>query len=295
MPPATLSIHAEPIRTGLQPRSLGGLVDLRAPSFRAALVVEGALRLEYGGEPEEAEGPVLVWLPQRAGDRLAALPGSVGAHLALDDTALANAIGAKPEAADLRLLASGVCKLPLADAPGLLADLSAAFDMILSEAAAQRPGSLTIVEAQVRVILVLLWRHAAQPQDVRAAQGAAGLILQRFRQLLETHFRDRWTVARYAGELGITADRLHDICVRSLGTPPLRLIHARLAHEAEALLARSSLSVDQIAAFLGFRSAAQFSRFFKRMAGLPPAAFRASARRSPRDAAPSARSYAEWP
>jgi AraC family transcriptional activator of pobA len=109
------------------------------------------------------------------------------------------------------------------------------------------------------------------PQETRS-QGFGDINV--FRNLVEAHFRARWTARHYAEEMGITYDRLHDLCVRLVGKPPARLIRERSLHEARVLLQRTSLSSERIAAMLGFSSASQFNHFFKSMAGETPGAYR---------------------
>ncbi|MEM9011396.1 MAG: AraC family transcriptional regulator [Pseudomonadota bacterium] len=296
MTPTAPTLHAERVRCGLQPRILGGLVRFRTRAWRVLLLQAGTAEILEDGEVLSLGAPALLWQPWEPGMRLRVLPGTVGAHLQLDDRVQSHAIGHSPEAADLRLLARARTLLDLRDRPTLLAEATAAFDSILREWQGAARGAETVIEAQLRILLVLLWRHAARQAAPRDQAAAATQILQRFRQLLEIHVRDRWGVGDYARALGITPDRLHDIATRSVGKPPLRLVHERTAWEAEQLLARTSQTVDQIAAHLGFRSAAQFSRFFRAMAGAPPGAYRRllSAERESRGGRRST-AFADWP
>ena len=294
--PQAVPFHAEMIQCGLQDRVLGGLVDLHVRSWWVILLDSGQVVITRDGTTMTVTGPALLWLPWDRSQRIRAKAGTVGGHLVMGETSLANAIGVKPEAADLRVLAARAIHLPFEGRDTLHRDIAGCFDLILREAQGNAPGSATVIEAQVRVMLVMLWRYAARPDDLRQAGANTSLILQQFRQALETHFRDRWTVASYADALNMSPDRLHDICQRTLGKPPLRLIHERLGYEAQVLLERSSMTLDQIAEFLGFRSAAQFSSFFKTLRGIPPGAWRRNARST--DDKPGARvsqSYADWP
>ena len=128
------------------------------------------------------------------------------------------------------------------------------------------------------------------------APGPATRRLLRFRQLVEAQFRQHWTVARYATELGLSADGLHDLCTRTLARTPLALLHQRVGREACGLLAGTDLSVERLATELGFGSSSHFSRFFKRLMGVGPRAWRDKARSqaaSGRPLEPS--SYADWP
>ena len=294
--PQPVPFHAELIQCGLQDRVLGGLVDLHVRSWWVILLESGQAVITRDDGAVTVTGPALLWLPWDRSARIRAKAGTVGGHLVMGETSLANAIGVKPEAADLRVLAARPFHLPLQGRAALHRDIAGCFDMILREAAGDAPGSATVIEAQVRVMLVMLWRHAARPDDLRQAGANTSLILQQFRHLLETHFRDRWTVARYADALNISADRLHDICKRTLGKPPLRLIHERLGYEAQVLLERSSMTLDQISDFLGFRSAAHFSSFFKNLRAIPPGIWRRQVRSADdKSGERLTRSYADWP
>lgn len=291
-----VAFHAERIPSGLQDKILGGLVDLHARSWWVILLDSGQITISRANGTTTIRGPALLWLPWDRDQRIRAKAGTVGGHLVMGETTLANAIGINPEAAQLRVLSERQMHLLLETLAPLHRDIAHCFDLILRESAARAPGFTTMIEAQVRMILLMLWRHTAQPDELHHRGANTTLILQQFRHALETHFRERWTVGRYARTLNVSSDRLHDICQRSLGKPPSRLIHERLGYEAQILLERSSMTLDQIAEFLGFRSAAQFSNFFKTLYGAPPGSWRRTMRRSDRAAGGGdRRSYADWP
>lgn len=293
---AATQFYSETIRCGLQDRIIGGLVDLHEQSWRIILLQSGEVELGHDDGTTSVSVPSLIWQPLSSSTRIRVRAGSTGAHLMLGERGLSNAVGRKPEAAELRVMAGDQVIMPLSEVSQTAADIVRAFDLLLREGQSVDPGSETIIEAQVRVLLVLLWRHATRAGQLQTAEAHASQILQRFRQLLEIHFRDRWAVGAYAEALGITSDRLHDTCTRVLGKPPLRLIHERTIFEAQSLLTRSSRTVDQISGHLGFHSSAQFSKFFRSIVGMPPGGFR----RAKRSEAPSSRtldqdSYADWP
>lgn len=151
-------------------------------------------------------------------------------------------------------------------------------------------------EAFLTLILIETCRLAHPNHSMPADEPGSTNLLFRFRQLVERHFRSQRSIAAYAGDLGITPDRLHDICRRTTGRAPLQLVHERLTREAALQLERSARTVQEIAETLGFRDATYFSHFFKRQTGLPPAAYRQRARMSggePRVAVTA--TYADWP
>jgi len=284
-------MHADIIRPSLRDIFVGGLVELGSRSVIVVMLEEGELAAETGDGLRRFVAPCLLWMPFERSSRMRARAGSAGSYVVAGEATIANAIGRRAEAADLRLIADRTIHLDMHDRQTLARESQACFAIILREASQAAPGGEAVVEAQLRTLLVWLWRDTAGGAAPALSRGGAGQVLMRFRHAVETHFRDRWPVARYAAELGVSADRLHEICSRELGRPPLRLIRERTNHEAQQLLARSAQTTDQIAAHLGFRSASQFRAFFRTMNDIPPGSFRRAVRR--RETEPV--SYADWP
>ncbi|MYM54948.1 helix-turn-helix domain-containing protein [Thalassovita mangrovi] len=291
-----VQFHAELVRGGLQNRVVGSGGTGAGPRWLLVYVSSGTLELSGPAERREIPGPALLWQPVDPAVRISFFAGSVGAHLLIGELGLSAAVGSKPEAAEMRLMADRPHVLPLDGQGAVNTNITQAFNVILAEIAAAQPGMETIIEAQLRFLLVLIWRHVSMTSD-RIARGAAQtVLLRRFRQLVEAHFRQRWKVADYARDLGTTADRLHAICRNTLGSSPLQLIHDRTIYEAQSLLDRSNMTIDQIADSLGFNSAAQFNKFFSTNAGMPPGRYRKLLRDSAADAKPQGMAgFTDWP
>jgi AraC family transcriptional activator of pobA len=119
--------------------------------------------------------------------------------------------------------------------------------------------------------------QSAPGQGGGAGTRRAGQI-ERFRALVDAHFRERWAVERYAGELALTAGQLSRLCRETLGMSSLEVVNARVLHEAERELVYSTLGVKQIAGLLGFDDEAYFGRFFRKHSGKTPTEFRQAAR-----------------
>lgn len=294
--PVQSTVYAETFRSALQDRFLGGLVRFPGRSWQSVLVSSGSVTRMAGDVEDIVVAPAILWAPRDEAVRLKARAGSHGAILTLGEVTLANAIGHKPEAAALRMMSARRMVIGLGGNPVIHASLENCYTAILQELEGGIAGMDTVIEAQIRILLVSLWRATATERHEDYTTAASIQILENFRQMVETHLRERWSVQRYAQELGISADRLHDICTRHLGKPPMRLIHERLTHEAQMLLERSFQTLDQLADYLGFRNTPQFSVFFKAQTGLPPGAFRrAIQRKDPGADVLQTRSYADWP
>ena len=253
------------------------------------------------GEVRHSEGelalraPDFLWLPAGTARSLRVEAGSAGVAVGVSDSLLAASIGDQADSAALRQVSARLCSFGAPEAPAreeLLRSLLA----IEAEARRGAGGAWHYLAAQLTIVLVMLWRIAGRDAGTMHASGPATLRLQRFRHLVEAQFREHWTMARYASELSTSADRLHDLCVRTLARTPIALVHKRLAREACLLLSGSELSIERLAGELGFSSASHFSRFFKRWMSVGPKAYREQSRAL----AASGRSlplasYADWP
>lgn len=114
--------------------------------------------------------------------------------------------------------------------------------------------------------------RASEPHGQRALDH-----VQRFRHAIARRFREQPSMAACADELGITPTQLNRACQQVLGHNALGVLHARLLLEAQRELAYTTMSVKQIAFGLGFADAGYFTRFFQRLTGEPPSAWRAAA------------------
>ncbi|MCX7257905.1 MAG: helix-turn-helix domain-containing protein [Polaromonas sp.] len=104
--------------------------------------------------------------------------------------------------------------------------------------------------------------------------------IEKFRALVNAHFKKHLPMAFYASQLGVTPGQLSRLCREVLGTSSLALINARLIHEAQRDLVFTSSSIQQLADALGFADEAYFGRFFRKHTGLTPREFRAKALQS---------------
>jgi AraC family transcriptional activator of pobA len=135
--------------------------------------------------------------------------------------------------------------------------------------------------------LALLTAVLVQVARVSAVQSAAGgdpysrkvQQVERFKALVEEHFRERWAVARYAATLNVSAGQLGRLTREVLGCSPLDAVNQRIVREAQRELVHASSGVKQVAAALGFDDDAYFGRFFKKHTGLRPGEFRQAGRR----------------
>lgn len=288
-------------QSGLQDRIIVAPFSGVGGSWQLIYIQSGALELtlaEPSGEDVSTQmtAPAFLCQPVKPRQSIKLLAGSSGTHFAVDEAGMIAAVGSRPEAVELRMMISATASLSLEGHPEEATMAAKSLNAIAAEIEGGLPGHQTIVEAELRCLLVRLWRHGYHASHTVSSDGPQTILLRRFRQLVEAQYRKRWQVQDYAAALGTTADRLHNIATKSLGRSPLNLIHERSQREAKALLTRSNMTVEQIAAYLGFSTAAQFSAFFRNQEGQAPGRYRTDHVVSRQDVAklPSF-SFTDWP
>ncbi|WP_051301665.1 helix-turn-helix domain-containing protein [Sedimenticola selenatireducens] len=126
----------------------------------------------------------------------------------------------------------------------------------------------------VQLLGIWLERNAPSIVDTVNLQNRGAEYFSRFSHFINRDFMKQRTVESYAEELGITASYLNNLCRQMVNKNALQLIHERVLLEAKRNLIYTVQSVSQISYGLGFNDPAYFSRFFKRLTGQPPKAFR---------------------
>lgn len=259
--------------------------DFGHPSF--AVVIEGACRLTLDGEPE---------LRLRAGD-FVLLPTTPGftmtgfepvAPQPIDPYAAAAAgpgeirHGRQSGPPDLRIL-GGYFVFDGEDA-GLLASLlpalvhvrgaprlSALVELLIDEAAQERPGRELVLGRLVEVLLVEALRLS--PASDAPAGLLRGLSDARLAQALRRMHAEParpWTMRQLAREAALSRSAFFDRFNRQVGAPPMEYLLSWRMALAKDLLRRQRLDIAQVAERVGYGSASTFSTAFSRHVGQPP-------------------------
>lgn len=99
-------------------------------------------------------------------------------------------------------------------------------------------------------------------------------ISSHFFYLAHTHCREQHKVEWYAKQIGIAPDTLSTALKRTHGHTASSILMNMLAKEAKVYLNNASFSIQQIAEILGFADQSAFGKFFKRIYGISPNAYR---------------------
>lgn len=109
--------------------------------------------------------------------------------------------------------------------------------------------------------------------SVKPVRDSGGLYEQ-FLHLLEDNRALKRTVGYYAGLLHTTPQNLNNACRKSVDRPATEVLGDFLMSEAKRLLLYTNGSVAEISFELDFKDPSHFVKYFKRMAGRTPQAFR---------------------
>ena len=239
----------------------------------------------------EAAAPQILWLPFMARGAFRLLAGSEGASIVAAEDVVWRTIGENALATQLRPLLDRTLIAPTEQVAPHLTEIEALFAALARESSDPGPGAPAMSGLYLGLLLMHLWRACGIARESDAL-GAGAPTAQRFRQLVELHYRDNLGLDDFSRMLGVTRAHLHDACVRATGRAPQQLAHERLHAEARLRLRDTTQTIEQIAFSLGFRDAAYFNRFFSRRSGMSPGAYRKAARVArPQEAT----SFSAWP
>jgi AraC-like DNA-binding protein len=108
----------------------------------------------------------------------------------------------------------------------------------------------------------------------RAANAVMHPAVSRALRLLQTRYRENWSLERLASESGISRARLAQLFRRQVGSSIHKaLIKVRVEH-AQILLKDSDLSISEIARDCGFATSQHFARIFRQSTGATAAEYR---------------------
>lgn len=144
--------------------------------------------------------------------------------------------------------------------------------LLIREFGANRLGRTDALRAHA--VLLALWFTRCEAAGSIVAGPPHDMLVDKFRALLENHFRAHWTIGAYAKSLAVTPDHLSRRCRAATGLGAQDLVQERLMLEARRLLAYTPGAVAEIAHQLGFDDPAYFSRVFAKGAGQSPSAYR---------------------
>jgi AraC-like DNA-binding protein len=150
-------------------------------------------------------------------------------------------------------------------------------DLALAESRQRRAGGRCVLLRLSEVLFVEVVRRYLDELPTGHTGWLAGLrdpIVGRALTRLHDRPVDAWTLDRLARDVGISRSTLADRFTRFVGQPPMRYLAQWRMQLAARLLSEGTSKVSTVALDVGYESEAAFSRAFKKLVGMAPAAWR---------------------
>ena len=113
-----------------------------------------------------------------------------------------------------------------------------------------------------------------EPLVADANKSRGQLLFSQFIDLVVEKHREQHSVKYYADELGITPKYLSAVAEEQTGKNAKRWIDEHIALDAKVLLRSSSRDIQKVSKILNFPDVSFFGKFFKRLVGVSPIAYR---------------------
>jgi len=126
---------------------------------------------------------------------------------------------------------------------------------------------LELLKGLLNIFMIYFSRNLKEPKpDV--VQTKEGELARKFMNLLKKNFINQKMVSDYAGQLCVTPNYLNRTIKKITGFTASHHIQQQIILEAKRKAMYSSVSMKEIAYYLGFDNLAHFSKFFKNNSGM---------------------------
>jgi AraC-like DNA-binding protein len=147
----------------------------------------------------------------------------------------------------------------------------------VAESAERRSGAAATLARLSELLFVEVVRSYIGTLPAEQTGWLAGLrdvFVGRALALLHDRPTKEWSLEELASSVGMSRSALAERFTRLVGMPPMQYLTQWRMQLAAVLLANGSASVAEAADAVGYGSEAAFSRAFKKLVGVPPAAWR---------------------
>ena len=146
-----------------------------------------------------------------------------------------------------------------------------------AESAEIRPGGEAMLERISEMMFVDAVRRHIDRMPEQSIGWLAGLrdrYVGRALALMHERPATAWSIDELGRQVGLSRSALHERFVEFIGVPPMQYLAQWRMQLASRLLREGQSTVLSIALHIGYDSEASFGRAFKRLVGMPPAAWR---------------------
>ncbi|MDR1339157.1 MAG: helix-turn-helix domain-containing protein [Prevotellaceae bacterium] len=109
---------------------------------------------------------------------------------------------------------------------------------------------------------------------VKSENSKQEMLVEKFLDLVQTHYREQRELSFYADRLCLTPKHLSKVVRETSGTTANGWIDKHVILEAKALLKSTGMTIQQISEELNFSSQSFFGKYFKRCTGMSPSEYK---------------------
>lgn len=149
-------------------------------------------------------------------------------------------------------------------------------DVMLDEAQTRDNIQGEMLLMLLKRFIILSTRLARDQMKLQHSDDGQLETLRKFSFLVDKHFRQKKKVKEYADMLYKSPKTLSNLFHKYQQQSPQQIIQERVVLEAKRLLQFTDQQNQEIAYQLGFEDPAHFSRYFRKVAGQSPSAYRES-------------------
>jgi AraC-like DNA-binding protein len=155
------------------------------------------------------------------------------------------------------------------------------FTAAIAEGANKRAGSQTILAKLSELMFAEAIRCYVETLPDQAGGWLSGLRdkhVGKAIQFIHAQPAEDWSIDRLARAVGLSRTAFTERFIHFAGAPPMQYVHQWRMQLASRLLEDPNFSVAQVGNQVGYDSEAAFSRSFKKLVGVSPAAWRKQGR-----------------
>lgn len=266
-------VHIEDIasRSKLYDWEIG--VHTHSALFQMMLITEGDADAVLDNENTKLTAPCLVLIPAGTVHGFRFSPQTQGRIISVALGFLEHNARAMDQDFILEVVNQSLV-LPYERSARHLAMVKRLIDQMLAEFRYPQVGRAIVFDALLRTLLIHVLRHQKIDLTKQTSHSHQRTIFNRYRALIETHYKQRWTVADYAAEMCMTESKLNRICKSFTQKSAFEVLQDRILLEAQRYLIYTTAPLDKISYDLGLNDAAYFCRYFKKRTGITPNEFR---------------------
>lgn len=134
------------------------------------------------------------------------------------------------------------------------------------------PNQRHVLELIVELMFYTMGYYLHPPKAIK--KSSADFLTDQFIQLVEADHRKHYHIEHYAQQLNVSAKYLAECVKQTTQRTATSWIEGRLLADAKHLLSTNQMSIKEISNALNFASQSNFGRFFKRLTGMSPLAYR---------------------